>query len=77
MPARTDAPKSIKLSDEERETGLLSDIHLFDAIDAFFTDGVVVLDNAIPVEVIDKMNERMAQDTDRIRRGGVKNIHWK
>jgi len=48
-----DGPVVIHLSDEERDTGVLTPIHLFEAIDAFFVDGVVVLENAIEVKYIE------------------------
>ena len=77
MPVKSDAPVYIPLSDEERNTGVLSDVHLYDAINGFFKDGVVVLENAIPTKVIDTLNERMKADTDRILAGEIKDIHWK
>ncbi|WVQ95841.1 hypothetical protein IAU59_002940 [Kwoniella sp. CBS 9459] len=76
MPVATDAPVIIPLSDEERISGQMADDHLFNAIDALFNDGVVVLQNAIDVEVIDKLNDKMLQDTQSILNGSVKGIHW-
>ncbi|WRT68792.1 uncharacterized protein IL334_005772 [Kwoniella shivajii] len=76
MPVRTDAPTVVRLSDEERATGVLSSTNLYDAVAAFHRDGLVVLDNAIPVDIIDKLNERMMMDTDRIMTGAVKGVHW-
>ncbi|WWC88373.1 uncharacterized protein L201_003284 [Kwoniella dendrophila CBS 6074] len=76
MPARTDSPAVIKLSDEERTTGVLTASNLYEAVAAFHRDGLVVLDNAIPVQIIDKLNDRMMIDTDRIVKGTVKGVHW-
>jgi hypothetical protein len=76
MPALHDALPTIKLSDEERETGILTDIHLFDAVTGLHRDGVVVVENAIPVHVIDELNERMKIDTAKILNGEVPNVHW-
>ena len=77
MPARSDAPVVIRLTDEERFSGILSPVNMFDAIDGFFKDGLVVLENAIPADVIDHLNDRMKRDTEIILAGGVKDIHWK
>ncbi|WWC89879.1 uncharacterized protein L201_004807 [Kwoniella dendrophila CBS 6074] len=75
MPIATDAPIIIPLSDEERTTGRMAPKNLFDAVDALFKDGLVVLQNAIDVEVIDKLNEKMKEDTAAIMNGSVK-VHW-
>ena len=77
MPAPADAAVTISLSDEERVSGVLSDINMYDAINAFFRDGLIVLENAIPKEIIDSLNERMKVDTEKIISGRVKGIHWK
>ncbi|WWC60943.1 uncharacterized protein I303_103519 [Kwoniella dejecticola CBS 10117] len=76
MPVAVDSPVIIPLSDAERNSGNIADDHLFDAVDALFKDGVVVLQNAIDVEVIDKLNEKMKEDTAKILGGAVKGIHW-
>ena len=67
----------VQLSDEERETGLLSPEHMYYAVDRFFKDGIVVLENAIPTVVLDSMNERMTKDTQQILSGKIGDIHWK
>ena len=66
----------VKLSDDERETGDLTPINLFEAIDAFYGVGVVVLDNTIRVEYIDRLNGRMMKDTE-ILMSNQEKIHWK
>ena len=71
-----DGPLVVKLSDEERDSGDLTPLNLFEAIDAFYCDGVVVLDNAIEVKYIDQLNERMKRDTEELLRNESK-IHWK
>jgi hypothetical protein len=78
MPIATpvDAPFSVILTDEERDSGVMSDKKLFEAIGAFFKDGLVVVENAIDVAIIDKLNERMLQDTDRLLHGGGQ-VHFK
>ncbi|KAI5865654.1 hypothetical protein GGS23DRAFT_437052 [Durotheca rogersii] len=65
-----DAPKVITLTDEERDSGVMGDKKLYDAIEAFFTEGLVVIENAIDVAIIDKLNKRMLQDTEKLLNGG-------
>ena len=78
MPAPSDAPVVITLSDTERLTGALTDTHLFDAVDSIHRDGVVVVENAISHETIDFLNERMCEDTERILNSSKKDlVHWK
>jgi hypothetical protein len=54
----------------------MSDKKLYDAIEAFFTDGLVVVENAIDVAIIDKLNERMLQDTAKLL-SGQGEVHFK
>jgi hypothetical protein len=78
MPAAltVDGPKVIVLADEERDSGVMSDKNLYDAIEAFFTDGLVVIENAIDTAIIDKLNKRMLQDTEKLL-GGAGEVHFK
>ncbi len=69
MSTTADAPVIIRLSDEERDSGILSDHHLYDAVEAFFNDGFVVLENALHNDLIDALNERMLQDTTKLLSG--------
>ncbi len=69
MPSLPDAPVVIRLSDEERDSGVMSDHNLYDAVDAFFNDGFVVLENAVRDDMIDALNQRMIKDTDRLMAG--------
>jgi hypothetical protein len=71
-----DTPKTIVLTDEERDSGVMGDKKLYDAIEAFFTDGLVVVENAIDVAIIEKLNRRMLQDTDKLLRGEGE-VHFK
>ena len=70
-----DGPVVIKLSDDERDTGVLAPLHMFEAIDAFHVDGVVVLENAIETRHIDALNQRMIGDTEVLKANADK-IHW-
>ena len=74
--APSDAPKVITLTNEERDSGVMSDKKLYDAIDAFYTDGLVVVENAIDVALIDKLNKRMLEDTDKLL-SGKGQVHFK
>ena len=76
VPAATDLPKVISLTDEERDSGVMGDKKLYDAIEAFFTDGLVVVENAIDVAIIDKLNKRMLEDTDKLLKGEG-SVHFK
>lgn len=75
IPAIPDGPKIIELSNEERDTGNLTPLHLFSAIDAFYVDGLVVLQNAIEIRYIDALNQRMLRDTETLKANPDK-IHW-
>lgn len=71
-----DGPKTIVLTNEERDSGVMSDMKLYEAIEAFFTDGLVVVENAIDTAIIDKLNERMLQDTEKLLSGNGE-VHFK
>lgn len=69
MPHAIDGPVIIRLSDEERDSGVTSDHHLYDAVEAYFKDGFVVLENAVRGDMIDSLNERMQKDTEKLLAG--------
>jgi hypothetical protein len=69
MPSLPEVPVVICLSDDERDSGLMSDMHLYDAVEAFFNDGFVVLENAVQDEMIDALNQRMLEDTEKLVAG--------
>lgn len=71
-----DGPQVISLTDEERDSGVMGDKKLYDAIEAFFTDGLVVIENAIDVAIIEKLNTRMLQDTEKLM-SGQGEVHFK
>lgn len=64
-----DVPVVIRLSDEERDSGVMTDHHLYDAVEAFFNDGFVVFENAVRDDLIDSLNQRMLKDTERLMAG--------
>jgi hypothetical protein len=55
-------PISITPSTAEIKNGALSQRHLEVAIRALVRDGLVVLENMIEHEVLDRLNEKMVQD---------------
>lgn len=69
MPSLPDLPVVIRLTDEERDSGVMSDHNLYDAVEAFFNDGFVVLENAVHDDLIDSLNERMLKDTAKLMAG--------
>lgn len=76
IPASVDSPKVVILTDEERDSGVMGDKKLYDAIEAFFTEGLVVIENAIDVAIIDKLNKRMLEDTHKLL-SGQGEVHFK
>lgn len=74
--SKNDGSQVITLTDEERDSGVMGDKKLYDAIEAFFTDGLVVVENAIDVTIVDKLNERMLQDTNKLL-AGEGQVHFK
>lgn len=76
MPASNDSPVRIILTDQERDSGVMADKKLYDSIEAFFTDGFVVIENAIDVSIIDRLNERMLEDTEKLL-SGQGEVHFK
>ena len=76
MTQMLDGPKVIVLTDEERDSGVMSDMKLYEAIEAFFKDGLVTIENAIDPEIIDRLNVRMRQDTEKLL-AGTGHVHFK
>jgi hypothetical protein len=56
--------KSIAMSDGERRNRKYSPETLVKVLNALTQDGLVVLKDAIPVEIIDEINDKMCGDTD-------------
>jgi hypothetical protein len=76
VPEQADGPQVVTLTNEERDSGIMGDKKLYDAIEAFFTDGLVVIENAVDVEIIDKLNVRMLKDTEKLL-AGQGQVHFK
>ncbi|KAH8647358.1 phytanoyl-dioxygenase family protein [Xylariales sp. PMI_506] len=60
-----DRVQQILVSEEERKTGKYNPRTLAQALGALHQDGLVVLKDVIPVEVIDKLNIVMCAEADR------------
>ena len=58
-----DRVQTIQPSSTEKEQGVLSQRHKQAALTALHRDGVVVLENVIDTDVLDRLNERMSIDT--------------
>ncbi|TKY90002.1 hypothetical protein EX895_001300 [Sporisorium graminicola] len=55
--------RSVKPSPSEKTEGMLSRRNLQSALEALHHDGIVVLENIIDPELLDRLNERMTIDT--------------
>jgi len=67
-------PVVIRLSDEELQTGVTRAQTLQECLRYFHRDGFVVLENAIPDELVDRLYKRMVQDNDEYLK--KKHMHW-
>lgn len=65
--ASKDDVQRIVMSEEERRNGRYSLETLAKVLGAMNQDGLVVLKGAIPVDVIDRFNEKMCADAERMR----------
>lgn len=63
-----DNVQSISMGEKERREGKYSLETLAKVLGALHQDGLVVLKDVIPVEIIDKFNTRMCDDADRMIR---------
>jgi hypothetical protein len=64
---KANGPTLVRVSDEDLANGTTSLDTLQACMEAFHRDGVVVLYNAIPEELIDKLNKKMTEDSIRIQ----------
>lgn len=55
-------PYVVKLADNERLTGEVSQEHLAEAICAMHGDGLVVLENAVDITHVDKLNSILCEE---------------
>jgi hypothetical protein len=70
------APVSIALSPEEVQKRRLSEQHLEIAIRALHHDGLVVIENAIENDALDKLNVKMVEDAKYLRSLGKLHFHY-
>lgn len=57
---------SVEVSEEERNSGRLSEEHRHTAVAALETDGVVVLNDVVAIAHLEALQERMTADLERI-----------
>lgn len=57
-------PHVVRLSDEERATGLITDEHVGEAVSAVHRDGLVVIENAVDPAHCDELNTILCADAD-------------
>jgi hypothetical protein len=69
-----DNPVVIRLSDEELQSGKTRPETLQELIKYFHRDGFVVLENAIPEDIVDRLYDRMVHDNVEYLR--KKHMHW-
>lgn len=64
---RGDNPVVIRLSDEELQTGTTRPETIQQLLTYFHRDGFVVLENAIPSDLVDKLYNQMVKDNELYR----------
>ncbi|KZO92925.1 hypothetical protein CALVIDRAFT_519721 [Calocera viscosa TUFC12733] len=64
--------QSIKPSEEERSTGKLSEANLKRALEIMHEDGLLMIEDAVEHEHLDKLNERMTSDAFALWEGGFR-----
>lgn len=57
-------PACIRLTDDERDSGVISDETVAFAVSAMHRDGLVVLENAVDVDHIDEINRILSVEAD-------------
>lgn len=57
-------PEVLRLSDDERATGIISEEHVASAITAMHRDGLVVLENAVDLEHVDTLNGLLSTEAE-------------
>lgn len=64
--AAKDDVQSIHMRQEERQRGQYSPETLAKVLGAMHQDGLVVLKDVVPLDIIDKVNTKMWDDTERL-----------
>jgi hypothetical protein len=65
-PLQFQDPTIVKLSDDERESGCMTNEHIAEAVIAFHRDGFVVLENVVHPDHCDKLDALMCEEADRM-----------
>lgn len=55
-PLQFQTPRTVRLAEEERTTGIITDEHVAEAVSAVHRDGLVVLENAVDKAHCDELN---------------------
>lgn len=58
------SPVILRLADTERRSGIISDENVAAAVSALHRDGVVVLENAVDLEHVDKLNNILSSEAE-------------
>ncbi|GAA6042457.1 hypothetical protein JCM8097_008466 [Rhodosporidiobolus ruineniae] len=66
----TPSVRALKPSPEEKQSGRLSQRNLQAALEALHHDGIVCLEGVVPHDALDKLNERMLEDTRALQAMG-------
>ena len=61
---RFQEPHVVRLSDEERTTGILTEEHIGEAVSAVHRDGLVVLENAVDTAHCDELNDILVSEAE-------------
>ena len=61
---RFQEPHFVRLSDEERTTGVLTEEHIGEAVSAVHRDGLVVLENAVDTAHCDELNDILVNEAE-------------
>ena len=70
MPAAVSTPlqfqtlHTVRLSEKERTTGIITDEHVAEAVSAVHHDGLVVLENAVDTAHCDELNEILCAEAE-------------
>lgn len=57
---------TIPLTDDERDNQTINEEHVGAAVAAMYRDGIVVLENAVNVEHVDKLNQILTSEAETL-----------
>jgi hypothetical protein len=65
-PLQFQDPITVKISNDERQTGRMTEEHVAEAVIALHRDGFVVLENVVDPEHCDVLDKLMCEEADRM-----------